>query len=227
MHLDVADPAATPLDAPGGSESFVVRFWERVFAALAWVSLFRILRTVVPRVRGSAAAEVWVMGHTVLAFGSLVAAVTWPTAAATLALAVYGMVRVFEISVYQTNVLLFDWYRARRRGDTYRVQGLLRMVILLLHNYAEIVAWFATAYVVIGARSVDIPEQRSVIGALYGSFQTMVSLGPGQIVHHDSTGMLLVWAQSLVGLLMTILVLARFISMLPSVDSLDARERRS
>ena len=65
---------------------------------------------------------------------------------------------------------------------------------------------------------------RSIVGALYGSFQTMVSLGPGEVTYVDSTGLLVIWVQSLVGLLLTVLVLARFVSLLPSVQSLDKAE---
>jgi hypothetical protein len=214
---------ATEPDVQSQQRSIVVALWDHVFAALARVSLFWLVRRLIPASRSARFAEMWVLAHTVLAFAALVVAVNLPDSPLAKLLVGYGFLLIFEITVYQSNVLLFDWYRRRRARQPYAVQGILRMVLLLLHNYAEIVFWFAAAYEVIGTHSIAMPD-RSIVGALYGSFQTMVSLGPGEVSYADSTGLLLIWVQSLVGLLLTVLVLARFVSLLPSVQSLDKAE---
>jgi hypothetical protein len=54
-------------------------------------------------------------------------------------LIIYGGVRVVEIVIYQINVLIFDEYRARRSGIMYGVRGYRRLILLVPHNYIEII----------------------------------------------------------------------------------------
>ncbi|TFH48406.1 MAG: hypothetical protein E4G89_06345 [Methanothrix sp.] len=62
----------------------------------------------------------------------------------TLGLIVGGL-RIFELVVYQVNVLLFDEWRARRSGREYSLRGYKWLFVLLLHNYFELVFWFVAS----------------------------------------------------------------------------------
>ena len=56
---------------------------------------------------------------------------------------VYALVRVFEIVIYQMNVLLFHPYKAwKDKKARYSVQSPHRSVVLLIHNLFEVIFWF-------------------------------------------------------------------------------------
>lgn len=63
----------------------------------------------------------------------------------------YASIRVFEIVVYQINVLLFHPYKALivLKKKVYKIQNPFRSVVLLGHNLLEVVFWFTamTSYV--------------------------------------------------------------------------------
>lgn len=50
----------------------------------------------------------------------------------------YGLLRVFEIIIYQINVLFFHPYKFHKAGNEYKIKSPTRIVILLLHNYVEV-----------------------------------------------------------------------------------------
>ena len=137
------------------------------------------------------------------------------------------MLRVFEVVVYQVNVLLFDHFRAIQRGDTYKLGGYRRLIILLIQNYFEIIFWFAAQYVFFGQLFSFLVEGTadSVLGAVYTSFVVMTSFGVENI---DPTGVLaytIVIAQAMIGLFRTLLSLARFIGLLPAPGTLTKEEQ--
>lgn len=204
--------------------------WAAVFGALRWISLLQILRTLSTRLPRSSTlrrtaesywfVEAWALGHLVLALVAVVSATLWPTSTISIVLALYGLVRSFEIVITQLNILLFDEYRARRAGRPYRVRGYRRMVVLLLQNFGEIVFWFAASYAVIGGAEL-LPHNATVGGLIRESFLTTVSFGSSAPEVVGSGGLALIAWQGLVGLLVTLLSLARFIGLLPRPASMD------
>lgn len=60
-----------------------------------------------------------------------------------IALSAYGSLRVFEVIVYQINVVFFDPYRAHKARRQYKVKSIRRIILALFHNYVEIMFWFA------------------------------------------------------------------------------------
>src|SRR5206468_2499479 len=90
-------------------------------------------------------------------------------------LLVYGGLRVFEVVVTQTNVLLFDEWRARRRGVSYALRGYRRILILLLHNYAEVVFWFVAALLVLNARGWLVLDNPSLSATFRATLLSMVA----------------------------------------------------
>jgi hypothetical protein len=98
-------------------DSYIVGFWAAIFRALSWLSLFALVRRIAPGpTRTYAFVDSWALAHLLLAGFSLAAACAGTVTTFESALLAYASLRVFELTVYQVNVLLFDEYRARRAG---------------------------------------------------------------------------------------------------------------
>ncbi|GJA91138.1 hypothetical protein KAM357_30860 [Aeromonas caviae] len=138
----------------------------------------------------------------------------------------YGFLRTFEIVVYQTNVLLFDEYRVVKAGGEYRLEGYRRIVLLLLHNYFEIILWLACTYTVMAADFEHKwqPGTGTVFGGIYSSFITMTSFGDFDLLPKSTMAASVLLFHTTVGLFMTLLSLARFISLIPAPKTRDIVE---
>ncbi len=206
--------------------SFIVEFWSNIFGALGRVSLFAIVRWAFPSWISARFIDAWVLGHLVLAFAALVIVSLFPNHVISIIFVVYGVVRVFEIAVYQTNVLLFDEYRAVKAGRDYALEGYRRIVLLLLHNYAEIIVWLASTYTILADEFAHKWEAgtKTVLGGFYSSFITMTTFGDFDLLPKTDLAAAVLLFHATVGLFMTLLSLARFISLIPAPKSKDALE---
>jgi hypothetical protein len=138
----------------------------------------------------------------------------------------YGLIRVFEVFIYQINVLLFDEYRAKKAGKYYAVRGFRRLSLLLLHNYGEIIFWFALFYRNLdGAFDSGKRTLNSFLVSLNFSFVIMTTFGSSTISPKETLGDILTLVQSVIGLFMALLILARFISLIPTPETLDEFEK--
>lgn len=201
--------------------SFIVDFWRRLFYLLRYVSVFQYVR-LIPGVKGSHFfVEVWVLGNLVAALlcMGLLQYDLVPTWAAWFML-VYSFTRILEITVYQVNVLLFDPYQSAN----YNVKSYRRLVVLLIHNYAEVIFWFATSYMVLANKFGIGISQGSMMDTLLFSFKTMVTFGSSSLVSIEHVAHTIIFVQAIIGLFMTIVSLARFIGLLPKPVSQDSSE---
>jgi len=205
-------------------KSFTVEVWAKIFNILGWISPFRVVSHSVSAARESYCfVDAWVLSNLLLSIISLLicsaGGVRWWEVIAIS----YGGVRVFEVIIYQINVLLFDEYRARKAKKEPALQGFRRIVILLLHNYVEILFWFALCY-----RNMSWAFENcgatldSFFASLKFSFVTMTTFGYTAFSpKSQSLGDIVTLAQSFIGLFMSLLVLQRFVSLIPSPRSLD------
>jgi len=141
-----------------------------------------------------------------------------------------GLLRVLETFLVQTNVLIFDAYSSAEQGMLHSVRGYYRLVVLLIHNYLEALFWFAAVYL-----TTDITWscfggafQQSAAKALYFSLFNMSSFGQALVDGIKPDGViasLVVAYQTVFGLFMALLMLARFIALLPVSWTEDAREQ--
>lgn len=208
-------------------KSFIVETWSKIFSILRWISPFQVIRTLVPVTKGNYLfVDGWVLGNLLLSIGLLLIC-SAPNLRWWEAIAIgYGGIRVFEVFVYQINVLLFDEYRARKAEKTYAVRGFRRIMVLLLHNYVEIIFWFALFY-----RNIDWAFETggvvldSFFVSLNFSFVTMTTFGHTIISPTETVGGILVFLQSIIGLFMALLILARFISLIPTPETMDEFEK--
>lgn len=147
----------------------------------------------------------------------------------------FGAFRVFEILATQMGALFFDFYsktkdrlktsKEPKVGEAYVIQGYLRITILLLHNFAEIVFWFSIFYLFLGYISGGSGVVHSSIDALTFSFYTMSTFGhySGISIMND-IGYIVPLIQAIIGLFMTLLILSRFIGLLPRAPTSDRIE---
>ncbi|MCZ1264076.1 hypothetical protein PTQ21_02150 [Paenibacillus marchantiae] len=222
----------------------IVYWYAKLFEWLTWISVFRGVTCIISkkskyfekreyRIRF---IEYWVFLHLVLSVISFILVYLWGEQTwLVYILSAYGALRTFEIMIYQVNVLLFDQYRHEMRrkqnseSDTekeYEVEGYLRMIILLIHNVFEIIFWFAMMYMYsLGLFKIENDISNNIAQAMYISFVTMTSFGSPNYNIKDSLGMYLISIQSIIGLIMTLLTFARFISLLPAVKSRTEQDK--
>lgn len=211
--------------------TFIEKFWETIFRFLAKLSVFSVVRKIVNKFlhkrHQHLFVECWALGHLILSFIAIPIVLYAPSVWLGWAITVYGLVRVFEVVVYQVNVLLFDHFRAIQRGDAYKLGGYRRLIILLIQNYFEIIFWFAAQYVFFGQLFSFLVEGTadSVLGAVYTSFVVMTSFGVENIAPTGVLAYTIVIAQAMIGLFMTLLSLARFIGLLPAPGTLTKEEQ--
>jgi hypothetical protein len=205
------------------SDSFIVDFWERIFNILSYVSIFSLVRLIKKRMTYSF-VEYWVIFNTVLSFMSTIIVyyinpkfdfILW-------FFTLYAVLRIFEITIYQLNVLLFDPYRSYKEGKVYKMKSPTRMVILLAHNYIEIVFWFSVIL-------ISILTRDNLLVNGWGYYLRInflcISTFDTQFVSNafQTSGRLSLFAfyESIVGFVITIISLARFIGLLPGVGKIE------
>jgi hypothetical protein len=208
--------------------SFIVEFWSNTFSVLAKISIFALVRKLFPFAITARFVDIWVLSNLVLSAAAVFIAVYTPYPVLGYLLMGYGFLRTFEIVVYQTNVLLFDEYRAVKAGGDYHLEGYRRVVLLLLHNYVEIIFWLACSYTVMSA---DFEHKwqsgaGTVFGGIYSSFITMTSFGDFDLMPQTTAAAFILLFHASVGLFMTLLSLARFVSLIPAPKTRDVVERK-
>ena len=209
-------------------KSFIVDLWSQIFDILGWISPFRIICHLIPATRGNVGfTDGWVLGNLLLSIGLLFICQAPNFSYCEVIAVAYGGIRVFEVFIYQINILLFDEYRARKAGKKYAIRSYRRIVINLLHNYVEVIFWFALIYRNIGW-AFDIGEVilNSFFISLNLSFVTMTTFGQTNISPKKPLGNSIIFIQSVIGLFMALIVLARFISLIPIPETLDEFEKK-
>ena len=139
-------------------------------------------------------------------------------------LVLYGGYRIFEVVVYLIDVLFFEWYRKFKEKKHHVARGYLRIILLLLHNYAEIIFWFAFFYLNM-YWAFDTQALNSPLVSLSFSFYTMTTFGHSTFSPKSSAGYFLTLIQSAIGLFMALMILSRFISYIPKYKTTDRVEQ--
>ena len=134
----------------------------------------------------------------------------------------FAIMRAFEIMVYHVNVLLFDPLIAHSKGKDYAIKSSTRMLVLLLCNMFEYVLCFSIVYLFCVEG----------MNASYWQSFTMSISAFLNIDTPDTTQDLLsnTWVavariESIIGVFMNLICIARFINMLPQVRSMSSNEQ--
>lgn len=208
-------------------KSFIVNLWKVIFRFLRWISVFQILRHIFPKdTKNHRFVDWWVLSNFILSFLSIFIVGYEYQKCLVWALIFWGSLRIFEILVYQVNVLFFDLFESTQELNEYALGGYRRIIILSLHNYFEIVFWFTSFYLYLKAFFLDPHEVlKNWAGSLYYSVVTITTLGYGEVTPNNDWTRLLVALQTAIGVFMVIVIIARFISFLPKPKTLDNKEQ--
>jgi hypothetical protein len=125
-----------------------------------------------------------------------------------ISITLFALCRIIEIIIYQFHAILVS------SEETVRDKG--RIILLLIFNYVEIIFWYAFFYKI--SYSFFKAESQSFINdiphSLYYSVVTITSLGDGGVKSNSLTVMFLIASEALIGLYITVIVIASFISVL-------------
>jgi hypothetical protein len=202
-------------------EPFLVPKLDKVFQRLGRCTLFNLL----PDKPSAAFIEWWVLCWAAFAIVCYLA--SFSDAATylwvTLPIVVISFLRIHEIVTYQINVVLFGPGRDRK---SYTLHGYRRSIVLLLFNNVEIVLWFATYYSLLATHGQLAIEGHKFLMIFRESLVLMVANSTGDIRFRDWLALLTATCQSMIGLFMLTVVLARFVSLLPQPLTRDPGEQR-
>ncbi len=212
---------------------FIITTWALIFSVLKRLTVFYWLRLemrqcpVTRRIeKHPTFVEVWVLVHLLLSAIVLIS-IPWITVSwLKCSLLVYGALRVFESVHYQLNVILFDRYRAELKSKRYDIWDYLRTAILSLHTYVEFILWYGAFYLFFKDSFKDgSASLTNSFEALRYSFHTMSTFGAAELSPENYFGKTLLFSQSVVGLIMVVVILARFLSLVPPPE-LKKKKRR-
>lgn len=209
--------------SPRRAPSFLVNSWTIILQFLEKLSLFYVIRTYIApnATKGSHRfVDYWLLIHTILAVVYVIVAALEqvPTSIKYIFLA-YSCLRMFEILVYQLNVILVHPYNTKN----YSLNSYRRMTIALLHNFFEIIFWFAGTFI-----ALKFLTDTSVPLAVYTSFTHMVTYSMDlEESKWSLVAILIMQFQAVIGVFMTVLSLARFVSLFPQPMSMDPAEQEA
>ena len=113
-------------------KSFIVEFWNKIFYMLEQISIFKLIRKITKN-NSYRMVEIFVVSNLVISvLLSLVIFSFIRTEWLLYVLMFIALQRVFEVIVYQINVLFFHPYRAYKNGIDYYIKSPTRIVILLI-----------------------------------------------------------------------------------------------
>lgn len=201
------------------SEGLVVDLTERVFFYLSKVSLFNILRKNKRIKDMHNFVDLWVIGNLLFSIVlSYIVVNKFENKILLFGSFFYAALRIFEIVIYQINVNLFDVYRSKLKNKDYSIKSPTRTVILLLHNYIEIIFWYSIMIVtILKLSNYSLIEGYSFY--IKSSFLCLTTFNHDLVANISNSQY---WVLSNIaifevasGLIMTVISLANFIGRLP------------
>lgn len=227
-------------------DGFIISFFYSIFNALRQVSLFQQVRNFAgwrwmllqhqelkgltysqkkqqfsatqPFVNSYLFSELWVAGTILcgILIYTLMANCTIPDWLQVIFIC-FALLRAFEIMIYHINVLLFDPIRADKAGQKYVIKSPTRMLLLLMINMVEYMLCFSIVFLFFAPDVLSTTSWQSFAfsaSAFLNLDVPEINLLPNAILH-------LAHIESIVGVLMNIICIARFIGTLPSVRTIE------
>lgn len=125
-------------------------------------------------------------------------------------------IRLLGILQMTVNLTLFDHLRIHTHK--YWVESSVRNLILSMVNYAEMMAGFGILYAILIGRGGHFRGAESQLDGFYFSGITQLTIGYGDIAPIGAAKVLTLF-HGLAGLLFTLFILSRFITLLPEIDA--------
>lgn len=216
--------------------SFVFDLWSNIFLSLKkclpyeWA--YFLVNCAVPGGKKQMVADIWASANFAFAMlGVAAVGVGYAGWGLKLIISVWATARIFEIAVVLMNVMFFDRpkvereYASGKRSHGYGIGGYERLALLLFQNYLEVILWFAALFSLFsGSFEYHFANGQSqsvtILATVYASFKVMTSFGFENIRPRSTFGYSLVMAEALIGLFMTIVVISRFVGLLPRPDTI-------
>lgn len=191
----------------------VYKFWCKVFIFIESILPFSLLRKYIFKNINNF-SEKWVVVHTILSILAAIITLRLNIMILSEIIVGYAIIRIFEIIIYQINVLLFHPYKAMvvdGKGK-YTLQNPYRSVVLLGHNLVEIIFWFkaVSGYM----QMTRIPLIQALMENTIRIFTFSYEKLPGQPVALQYV----IFAEVLCGMILVVVSLAKFIGELPHVN---------
>lgn len=194
-----------------------------MFKILSYLSVFHII-TIFKKEISSRFIDSWVTFNLIFAVTASLIVYYWKCSFILYFLSIYGLIRIFEIFVYQINILLFYEYlhKLKTPDEEYKIKSPTRLIILLFYNYTEIVCWFSA--IIIFCISLNENLTYSWWHYIRLNFICVTTMDPNELLKEIScfsTLYILAYYESILGFIMTLISLARFIGLLPHTQSID------
>ena len=129
---------------------------------------------------------------------------------------IIACLRMFEILVYHINVMLFD--PILNAQNNYAIKSATRMLILLMINMIEYILYFSIVYLFFMPHNLDISGWQ----VFSMSISTFMNIEMPPLDVPPSAVMLVVRLESILGVFMNMICIARVLGMLPRVRTKDS-----
>ncbi len=192
---------------------FVYLFWYNVFTFIEIFLPFSLMRKFVFK-KTKQFSDKWVLGHTLLSISSIMVIGYSHLSLLKKVFLIYGAIRIFEIIVYQINVLLFHPYKVlvKEKKSRYKIQNPYRSVILLGHNLMEIVCWFTSASIYFSTDEIPL------VKALMENIIRIFTFSYDQVADGLCCLQYIIFAEVICGIILVIISLAKLLGELPHID---------
>jgi len=204
----------------------LIHIWACLFKKLGGYTPLRLLGRKSETINRSYGwVDLWVAVRLSIPVLLLLVGAAWDLHWPKLLVLLLGACSILEVLVVQVNVVLLGGYWAEEEGEKQEVKSVHRLLVNALHNYAEVVAWFALFYQ--SLQYAFEPVEQNVLPTVdfvNFSFVTMTSFGYPNLRPINTLGFLLTLAQSAIGLMMVLIFLAIIVSALPGPTTRDRVE---
>lgn len=191
---------------------YIYKFWYKVFIGLENILPFSICRgSIFENVKSF--SDKWVVFNTGLSFLALLVAHYFGNNIISGILILYGAIRVFEIIIYQINVLLFHPYHnlVVLKEKEYKLTNPYRSVVLLGHNFIEVIFWFTAT------TSFFQNDGTRLILKLMDNAVRIFTFNYEKVAPGANFLQLIFFMEVICGILLTVISLAKFIGELPHI----------
>ena len=173
--------------------------------------------------------EIWLVLNMLIAIAARPLLVKTNSVVLAYILGIWSMLRVFELVVYQINVLFFHrlngYYlgtkgsgKAPEQTEEYAIKSATRTVIMLICNMIEYMIQFAVMFQAIEI----ITGYTGMAVSFLDSFLLFMNAGD-LAMYKQSPLFYQAYVETMIGVFINIVCLARFINMLPSVKVKDEK----